>query len=333
MARRGGDNHVALPLRDVPLRAFLKTLVRALSDDSVFDLAAQLSYYFLFALFPLLTAVVTLAAWLPLEGAMREMLARLAAVMPAPALHIIERQLRVLLEQPRPKLLTVGLLVALWSASRGVDAVRKALNHAYRVTEHRSYVRVQLLALFATVITSVLVLVSAAMVVVSGRTGEWLAGHIGLAVEFARVWDWLRWPLTALIVTLAAALNYYLLPDLKQRFRLLTPGSVSATLLWLLCGWGFAQYVARFHNFNVAYGSLGGAIVLLTWLYVSGLSLLVGGEVNAVLTREALQGKKVDAGQAPETAGQPANPGAAKSASGARRPRLGWLGRLRRSPV
>ena len=116
------------------------------------------------------------------------------------------------------------------------------------------------------------------------------------------VWSWLRWPVTAVLIMLCAALAYYLLPDVEQKFKFITPGSVVGTLVWLLATWGFSEYAAHFGSYNVTYGSIGGVIVLLTWLYISGFIFLMGGEMNAIIEHAAPEGKDAGArapGEAP----------------------------------
>ncbi|HEY3450684.1 MAG TPA: YihY/virulence factor BrkB family protein [Myxococcales bacterium] len=281
-----------------------KRFLHALGDHAVLDGAATLAYYFLFSLFPLLFFLVLLTAYLPLRGALEEGLGRIRPLMPVSSMQLIEGQLRSLLEQQQPKLLTVSLLVALYSASRSLDFFRKSLNLAYHVSEARTYLRTQWLAVWTTVVTSTFVLGGLAMILLGGKGGLWLADRVGIERQFAFIWTWLRWPTTALVIMLGAALTYYWLPDVDQRFRYVSPGSVVSTLLWLLSTWGFSQYADNASSFNVTYGSLGGVIVLLTWLYLSSLVFMLGGELNAVIEHAAAGGKQPGAKQF----GEPAHP-------------------------
>lgn len=294
---------MAIPgARELPLRDFARRLLVALSDHGVADIAAQLSYYWIFSLFPFLFFLATITAWLPLRGAVDDLLNRIAPLMPDDALVLLESQLSDLLKTPRPKLLTAGLAVTLWSASRGVDALRKGLNLAYDVKESRSWWRTQGDALALTVAVSLLVLACVTMILLGGDAGLWVANRFHVAPEFQLAWSWLRWPTTALVFMLAVAMAYYYLPDVAQEFRFITPGSVTGTALWLLVTWGFTQYAEHFGKYNVTYGSIGGVIVLLMWLYISGLALLVGGEVNAVIEHASPGGKAAGArapGEAP----------------------------------
>ncbi|MGC4114876.1 MAG: YihY/virulence factor BrkB family protein [Myxococcales bacterium] len=257
-----------------------RRLLHALGDHAVLDGAATLAYYFLFSLFPLLFFLVSLTAYLPLRGALEDGLGRIRPLLPVSSMQLIEEQLRSLLDQPRPRLLTISLLVALYSASRSLDFFRKSLNLAYHVSEARPFLRTQWLAIWSTIVTSTIILLGLAMILLGGKGGFWLADHVGIERQFAFVWSWLRWPTTALVIMLAAALIYYWLPDVDQRFRYVSPGSVASTVLWLLSTWGFSQYADHASSFNVTYGSLGGVIVLLTWLYLSSLVFMFGGELQ-----------------------------------------------------
>jgi membrane protein len=142
------------------------------------------------------------------------------------------------------------------------------------------------------VVLSTLVLVSFALLVLGGRAIFWVARHTSLAPEAAFVWHWARWPTTALIIMLVTALAYYLLPDVEQRFKFITPGSITSTVLWLLATWGFTQYADNVTSFDVTYGSLGAAVVLLTWLYITAFVLILGGEINALIEQASPEGKK-----------------------------------------
>lgn len=318
-------------IKGMSLREFLKILYRHWEDDAVPDKAAQLSYYFLFALFPLLFFLVTLAAYLPLGGAVQQFLQQLSDLMPSQAYEVLKSHLEDLLNRPRPKLLTSGLLIAIWSASRGVDAVRTALNLAYDVKESRPFWKTQGLALLMTVLGAVLVLIAITMIALGGEAGAWLAEKANMGREFQFTWSYLRWPATALVIMLALALTYYLLPDVEQEFKFITPGSVIGTILWLLATWGFTQYVGHFGNYNVTYGSIGGVIVLMTWLYITGLIFILGGEINVIIEHASAEGKEPGArtaGEVPPPLSERASaapPGAAKSATSARRSRFRFL--------
>lgn len=287
--------------KGLPFKEFAKRLYHELVNDAVTDSAAQLSYYFLFSLFPFLFFLVTVAAYLPLETAVQDLLDRASYVMPHEALELIEGQLNALTET-RPRLVTVGFLITLWTASRGVDALRRALNLAYDVAETRPYWKTQLISIGMTVLGGSLVVVAIAALIAGGNVGYLAAEKLHIESEFVTIWSWLRWPLTAVVVMFGVALAYYFLPDVEQEFRFITPGSVMGTLSWLGATWSFTWYTEQFGRYNVTYGSLAGVMVLLLWLYISGLIFIVGGEVNAILEHASPDGKQKGTRHRGETA-------------------------------
>lgn len=324
--RSGGRAPRVIPgFRGMPFGQFLRRLREELQTDTATDHAAQLSYYFLFSLFPFLFFLVTLAAYLPIEGAVDSLMERLQSVMPATAMALVRGHLDTLLGEGRPRLLTLGLAAAVWTASRGVDALRKALNMAYGVPESRPFWRTQGLAVLVTLVGTLLLLLSVAAFSLGGELGARLADRAHVGRQFAVLWSWLRWPFTAAVVMWVFALSYYVLPDVRQRFRYITPGSVLGTVVWLGASWGFTVYVEHFGRFNATYGSLGGVVVLLLWLYISGLAFIIGGEVNAILEHASADGKAPgtrEEGELPPPVVEPPQPAAARSAEAARRMRV-----------
>ncbi len=310
--------------RKLTAKEFVKETYREYVHDNVSDSAAVLSYYFVFSLFPFLVFLATLTAYIPgVRSSVATMLSRARAILPPQAMGIIDQHVHGLINQPRPKLLTIGLIVTLYSASRGVDAVRKALNLAYDVKESRPFWKTEGIAFGMTIGGALLVLVGVAALVAGGDLGLWLAQRLDIGKEYVIAWSWLRWPVTAMVIMFCAAIGYYLLPDVEQEFRFITPGSIVGTLVWLVATYGFNQYATHFGSYNVTYGSIGGVIVLMTWLYLSGFVFLMGGEINAILEDHSPDGKALGArapGEAPPPPSQRPSampPGATKRASAA----------------
>ena len=307
-----------------------KRLYQAYEDNEVGDSAAAIGYYFIFSLFPFLFFLATLIAYIPFaRGSTDTLLARARAILPSEAMGIVEMHLRGLMGRPRPHLLTLGLAAAVYSASCGVDALRKGLNLAYDVKESRPLWKTELLAFGITVGGGLLVLVAIALLVAGGSAGLWAARYLHIADEYVIVLRWIRWPIVAIMITLGAAFSYYLLPDVEQKLKFITPGSVIGTSVWFLASWGFGAYVSHFGSYNLTYGSIGGVIVLLTWFLITAFILLMGGEMNAIVEQAAPDGKKRGA-RAPDQAPPPPDqhpsavpPGATKSAGVAERTRGG----------
>lgn len=260
-----------------------KELYRKCATDAVADNAAAIGYYLLFSLFPLLLFILTLCAYLPLTAPLEQLLQRAHPVVPAQAMALVENTLRGLVSQQRPQLLTFGLLLSLWSASRAVDAVRRGLNLAHGVEESRSRLKTEILVWGLTVAGVLLAAVAMSLLIAGSGLGVRIAGALGLRSAFLSIIPWLRWPALGIIFALTACLAYGFLPDVKLHFRLVAPGAAAGALTWSLATWGFGYYASGFGDYDVTYGSLGGFMILLTWLFLSALMILVGGELNAAL--------------------------------------------------
>jgi membrane protein len=264
-------------------RDLVREVRREYKQDHLSSAAAALSYYFVFSMFPFLFLLTTLTAYIPhVQVSMETLLAQARTVLPPQAMHLIDRNLRSVVERPRPHLVGVGLAVTLYSASRGVNAVRDLLNVAYDVQETRPFWRTRLMSLLVTLGGAALVLFGVAALVAGGDVGRWVAGKLHIARAYVILWRWLRWPITAFLVMFASAFAYWRLPNLPNRFRLVSPGSLLGTLVWLLMTWAFGQYVGHFGKYNATYGSIAGIVILMTWFYISSLIFLIGGEVNAI---------------------------------------------------
>jgi membrane protein len=198
---------------------------------------------------------------------------------------------------------------------------------------------VQAIALLITVASSALMLLSIAGLALGSSLGVWAAGKLHVDQFWPILWGWLRWPITAAGVMLVLALLYYFLPDVKQQWRYITPGSLLGTLLWLLLTWAFSFYAESFATYDKTYGAIGGVIVLMTWLYISGLVFILGGELNAIVEHASAEGKAPGA-RAPGEAPAPplerpsiAAPGAAKTAKSAERTTRRLWSRWRKAPA
>ena len=188
-------------------------------------------------------------------------------------------------------LLSIGIVIALWTASAGVRLMMSAMNAAYDVVEGRPIWKRFPLSVFYTVGIAGMLLAAAALMVLGPQVMAWLAGQVGLEDFIVTLWTILRWPVIVLLMMVAVALMYYVMPDVQQKFRFITPGSVLAVVVWIVASLGFAYYVKTFANYNAMYGSIGAIIVLLLYFYISAAVLLLGAEMNAVIEHMSAEGK------------------------------------------
>ncbi len=284
-----------LPGRGITWKQFAIELKREWDRDDLMDTAGSLTFFGVLAIFPFLLFLVSLAALVIDPADAQLLIDELDRVAPPAVSEILGARLRALGEGGSPGLLTVSALGAIWSASSGIAALMRALNRAYGVRESRPLWKVRGIAListFAAAGLSVLATVSAvAAPSIAAAVGGW-AGELIL---------WLRLPVAGLTMMFVWALLYYFLPDVEQRFRFITPGSVVGVIVWLVTSTGFSIYVRNFGSYEVSYGALGGVIILLLWMWISSIVVLLGAEINAILEFWSPEGKRVGARTMDET--------------------------------
>jgi membrane protein len=267
-------------------REFFGGLKEEILRDGITDLAATVTYYGILSLFPFLLMLVAIASFVITPEQANTIVDQLGEVAPGPATQILGDRIREIGGGQHAALLGVGALFAIWSASGGVMSLVGALNRCYDVKEERPWWRVRLIAIGMTIVATALALVAGVVAVAAGPVAGLIGGPIGAAIT------WLRLPVAGLVVMFLWALLYHVLPDVEQTFKFLTPGSVAGVLLWVLASWGFSRYVSSFGSYSKTYGSLGGVIVLLLWMWISALVLLLGAEVNALIEHRSPEGKR-----------------------------------------
>jgi membrane protein len=276
----------SLTWRDLALKTWREVL-----DDDVLGLAAQLSYYFFLALFPAILVVLALASFFPL-GTLTDDLARVLGPVVSPeVLKLIQDQMKRLGEADSGGLLTFGVLAALWSSSAAMVSIAAALNRAYDIEESRPWWKVRLVAIGLTVGLAVFVL-AALMLVLAGPTiADWLDQRLHMGGTLRWTWLILQWPVVVALVATALGLVFYFGPDAEQDWVWITPGALIGAVLWLLASLATKVYVANFTDYNAMYGSIGGVMVVLLWLYVSSIAVLVAAELNAEIEHASPHGK------------------------------------------
>jgi membrane protein len=277
-----------LSLRELGWRLWQKS-----QKDELMGRAAQLSYYALLALFPALLFLTALMGLFSVQNFMPELMGYLRNVLPADALSMVERFLTQVAEGSGVNILSLGALGALWASSSGVTAIMDALNIVYDVKEdRRPFWRIRLIAVLLTVGLAGFVIMSLALVLYGPMIGQWIADRMGFGVVFTEIWNVLQWPIIVGLMLIVVAVIYHMCPDRPyKRWRLITPGSLFAVLMWLGVSLGFKAYVDNFSDYNKVYGSIAGVIVLMLWFYWTGLVLLLGGEINAEIEKSAADHK------------------------------------------
>ena len=261
-----------------------------IQKDNVFGRAAELSYYFLLALFPFLiflTSVIGLVLGSG-TGTRHALFEYLGRIMPPSAFQLLDNTMREVLTSSSGGKVSFGVVAALWAASNGLSAITTTLNAAYDLEESRPWWKQRLIALGLTIALSILIILSLVLVVAGGHIAEWLTSTFGLGPVFPTAWKIIQWPVVLGCMILAFALIYYFAPDFReQSWAWLTPGAAIGVALWLLVSIGFRVYLSFFDSYNATYGSLGAVIILMLWLYFTGTAVLIGGEVNSEIEHAA----------------------------------------------
>ena len=270
--------------------ALVKRVWNEANEDDIWGRAAELSYYFVLALFPMLLFLVSLLGFVAGEGS--ELRAALfnymAKAMPASASELVGKTMNEVSAAASGSKLAFGVIAALWAASNGMGAIVKTLNIAYDVDETRPWWKQRAIAVGLTVGLSVFVIVALTLVLFGSRMGEALAAKIGLGAAFALTWKIAHWPVVLLVMFLAFAIIYYFAPNLKRpEWHWISPGAAVGLILWLAASFGFRVYLQFFNTYSKTYGSLGAVIILMLWLYLSGLAILAGGEFNSEIANAA----------------------------------------------
>jgi len=275
----------------VGLGELLKRTFNEVIADDVLTLAAQQAYFFFFALFPALLAVISIASFFPIDTLMNDVIEMMARVAPPDVTSILRDQLLEIADSNAGGLLTFAFLVTLWSSSSAVVSMVTTLNTAYDIMESRAWWRVRLVAIGLTLGLALFIVVSMVLIIAGPTLAEKIAGAVGLGPAFTLTWSIVQWPIVFALVTTAVGLVYYFAPDAEQNWVWITPGAILATLFWIIVSLGFKFYVAQFGNYNETYGTIGGVMVLMLWFYVSGVAILVGAELNAEIEHASPHGK------------------------------------------
>lgn len=260
---------------------FAKGLMERFSNDNVTGLAAQLAYFFLLSLFPFLVFLLTLVPYLPITQ--QELMNFVSDYAPQETFDMISKNINDIASQKNGGLLSIGIIGTLWSASNGINAIMRAFNAAYDVDEDRSFIVSRLIAIVLTIAMVVVIMVAFVLPIFGKAVGSYLFSFFGLSDGFLQLWNALRWVISSMVFFIVLLALYMLAPNKKVEWRNAAIGAVFATICWQLVSLAFSYYVNTIGNYSATYGSLGGVIVLMIWFYLSGIIIIAGGEINALL--------------------------------------------------
>lgn len=266
---------------------FLKRLGDEMKKDRATGLAAEQAYYYMLSVFPLLVLALSIIPYLNIDP--QKLIEFLHTMMPQETVSIFEESISEFVNNPSGGLLTVGILGTIWSASNGMNAFIGAMNQAFNVEESRPFYLVRLLSIGLTLGLIFAFLIAFFLPVFGGIIISQVEELIDIPGSTAIILNVLRFFIAFFVIFIIITALYRIAPDVNKSFKELLPGAIVATVIWQLVSIGFSFYVSNFGNFSATYGSLGGVIILMLWLFITGLALVIGGEINAIYHKDRIK--------------------------------------------
>ncbi len=272
---------------DMPWKKLAIDIKDKVSHDNLFQGAAGLAFYAMLSLFPALIFLISAIGYLPLEGMRPAIMDFLHEAMPAEGASFLQGTVQRILGKGQADLVSFGILGAVSAASSGMYATMLQLNRTYGVGEKRPFLKARSTALLLTLCFGLLLVVAFLLIVLGGIAQGWLLKEFGFGDAIRVTFSIVRWMIIFASLLFGFALVYYLGPNVKQKFKWFSPGSVSGVVLLVGASIGFRIYVMNFGNYDAMYGVLGTFIVLMLWLYICSVVLLLGSEINVVVEKHA----------------------------------------------
>lgn len=272
------------------LFAFGKELNQEIKEDRATGLAAEQAYYYMLSLFPLLILLLSILPYLQIEP--QKAIEFINNFLPSESTEVLEENIVTIVSERNGGLLTIGILGTIWSASNGMNAFIHAMNIAFDVEETRNFIKARLISIVLTLVLIFAFIVVLVLPVFGSTIINMIEYVVPLSESFESLINLLRWVVALAVLVIVLTTLYRFAPNKQYPFRQVIPGAVSATIIWLAISLGFSFYVSNFGNYSATYGSLGGVIILMLWLYLTGLTLVIGGEINALLHKRYLAATK-----------------------------------------
>lgn len=260
-----------------------KQIYLQLAEHEVSGYAAQLAYFLLMSMFPLILTLISILPVLPIT--LENLLLFVRDFIPAPAMGTVRFVLSEVISVNSEKTLSIGIVVTLWSASTGMNAIIQVMNRAYELEEKRHFLIVRLISVLLTIVMIIVFLFAFLLVLFGKHVGLLLFSKFHLGDDFLHVWESFRWVISSVILFLNFTALYFVTPSKKISCKTVFPGALFSTAAWIISSLGFSFYVSNFATYTVTYGSIGVVIVLMLWLYLLSYTVILGGELNAYLDR------------------------------------------------
>ncbi len=263
---------------------FLVMFIKKIGDDDIFALGAQLAYYMVLSFIPFLMFLMTLVGFSHLNS--DAVLNLLSNVMPTEAFNLIQSTVIEIVDREQTGLLWISIALAIWVSSSGFKAVIKGLNKAYGVRETRSYIKLKLISMVYTILLALIVIATLFLFVFGDVIGDFFMKVLEHPEFIYYIWNMLRYVVVILIMILFFMFLYNATPCVRLGWLEVIPGAVITTLGWISISYIFAYYVNNFSNYSRLYGSLGAVFMFMTWMFITSMILILGGEINAVLAEK-----------------------------------------------
>jgi len=263
---------------------FLVMFIKKIGDDDIFALGAQLAYYMVLSFIPFLMFLMTLVGFSHLNS--DAVLNLLSNVMPTEAFNLIQSTVIEIVDREQTGLLWISIALAIWVSSSGFKAVIKGLNKAYGVKETRSYIKLKLISMIYTILLALVVIATLFLFVFGDVIGDFFMKVLEHPEFIYYIWNMLRYVVVILIMILFFMFLYNATPCVRLGWLEVIPGAVITTLGWISISYIFAYYVNNFSNYSRLYGSLGAVFMFMTWMFITSMILILGGEINAVLAEK-----------------------------------------------
>lgn len=265
---------------------FLVRLQREIGYDDCMGMAAQIAFYNLLGLFPLMIFLLNIIGLFPLGRALQPaLLKELGTQMPPEAANYVVDTVLGLLPSGNQGLFGLGLVASLWGASMATGALITTINRAYNIRPRRNLLKQKFLSIWLTLVLAILWMLAFVIVLVGPRVTQSVFELLGIASETNTFWTSARLPMAFGLTLVSLSILYYIAPEAKQRFRWILPGAITATLLWMGASSGFRVFLRNFNNYDMTYGSIAGLVILMVWFWLSGLVFLLGAEINSLMKR------------------------------------------------